>query len=179
MRYRRLFIPGATYFFTVVTAHRRKLFQDKDAIEALRQAFRHVSQKRPFTVNAMVVLPDHLHCIWTLPPADADYPTRWRLIKTWMTQQWTPRPAHRRVPDHRRRARSTLWQSRYWEHRIRDEADYRLHIDYIHYNPVKHGYVQHPGAWPYSSFRRHVRAGLYPREWGATEPVPGEGIGQE
>lgn len=88
MRYRRAFVPGATYFFTVVTAHRRPVFRESVARDLLRQAFRHVAKKHPFTVNSMVVLPDHLHCLWALPPEDADYPLRWRLIKTWVTQRY-------------------------------------------------------------------------------------------
>ena len=148
MQYRRAFVPGATHFFTVVTARRHPLFGDAAACDLLRQAFRQVAQQRPFTVNAMVVLPDHLHCLWTLPPDDVDYPARWRLIKTWVTQRYgAPHP---------------LWQPRYWEHLIRDDTDYRQHVEYIHYNPVKHGYVSRPSQWPYSSFRRYVKEGLYP-----------------
>ena len=171
MHYRRAFIPGATYFFTVVTAHRRPVFRSALARDLLRQAFRHVAKKRPFTVNAMVVLPDHLHCLWTLPSADADYPTRWRLIKTGVTQRYrpgSPRPIMR-----------TLWQARYWEHLIRDDQDYRQHVEYIHYNPVKHGYVRKPVAWPYSSFRQHVRDGLYAEDWGRTEPEWDGEVGRE
>jgi len=123
------------------------------------------------TVPAMVVLPDHLHCVWTLPRGDADYPTRWRLIKTWVTQ--------RSGLEDFRRPKRTVWQARYWEHVIRDETDYRQHVDYIHYNPVKHGYVHKPGDWPYSSFRRCVKAGLYSEEWGRTEPVLDSGVGQD
>ena len=179
MQYRRALIPGGTYFFTVVTARRRKLFSNEEAVEVLRQAFQHVNRKRPFTVNAMAVLPDHLHCIWTLPAADADYPTRWRLIKTWTTRHCPPRLQYGRVPAHPHRTPPTLWQPRYWEHVIRDETDYRQHVEYIHYNPVKHGYVRQPCDWPHSSFRRYVQRGLYPRDWGRTEPVLGEGIGRE
>jgi len=171
MHYRRAFVPGATYFFTVVTAHRRPVFRSAAARDLLRRAFRHVAKKRPFTVNAMVVLPDHLHCLWILPPADADYPTRWRLIKTWVTQRYgtgSPRPVER-----------TIWQARYWEHLIRDDQDYRQHVEYIHYNPVKHGYVRKPGAWPYSSFRRHVEEGLYAEDWGSTEPEWDGEVGRE
>ena len=170
MRYRRAFVPGATYFFTVVAAHRRPVFREAVARDLLRQAFRYVAQKHPFTVNAMVVLPDHLHCLWTLPPEDADYPLRWRLIKTWVTQQYgaAARPIKRSV-----------WQGRYWEHLIRDDQDYRQHVEYIHYNPVKHGYVRKPVAWPYSSFRRYVEEGLYTKEWGSTEPRWEGAVGRE
>ena len=171
MDYRRAFVPGATYFFTVVTAHRRPVFRRAQTVACLRQAFRHVRDQRPMTVPAMVVLPDHLHCMWILPRGDADYPTRWRLIKTWVTQ--------RCGAEAPRRAKRTVWQARYWEHVIRDETDYRQHVDYIHYNPVKHGYVRKPRDWPYSSFRRYVKAGLYSEEWGRAEPVLGETVGHE
>ena len=114
-----------------------------------------------------LVLPNHLHCIWTLPPADKNYPTRWRLIKTWVTKHCQYRGGQ------------TLWQPRYWEHVIRDETDYRQHVEYIHYNPVKHGYVQKSLDWPHSSFRRYVKESLYTRDWGSSEPVLDEGIGCE
>ncbi len=122
MYYRRAFIPGGTYFFTVVTARRRKLFGDEASIDVLRQAFRHVNSARPFTIDAVVILPDHLHCIWTLPPSDSDYPTRWRLLKTWVTK-------HRPGPEPEAKslgmsdyaalirptgpARPAVWQGRY------------------------------------------------------------------
>ena len=165
MQYRRAFAPGAIYFFTVVTARRRPLFGDAAACDLLRQALRQVAEQRPFTVNAMVVLPDHLHCLWTLPPDDVDYPTRWRLTKTWVTQRYG--------------AGRTLWQPRYWEHLIRDDTDYRQHVEYIHYNPVKHGHVSRPSQWPHSSFRRYVKAGLYPEDWGSSEPVWKGTVGRE
>ena len=124
----------------------------------------------------MVVLPDHLHCIWTLPPAGADYPARWRLIKTWVTKQY-PRGRPRPTPS--RRLKAAVWQARYWEHLIRNEEDYRQHVECIHYNPVKHGHVPRPWEWPHSSFRQYVQEGLYPREWGDTSPLLDEKIGHE
>ncbi len=105
----------------------------------------------PFTLEAAVVLPDHLHCIWTLPPGDADFSTRWRLIKTWFTKHCDSALA---AEARTIRGDRGLWQHRYWEHMLRDETDYRRHIEYIHFNPVKHGYVKAPMDWPYSSFRR-------------------------
>ncbi len=188
MQYRRTFVPGGTYFFTVVTALRRRLFCDEGTVDLVRQAFRHVNAQRPFTVNAMVVLPDHLHCIWTLPTADEDYPTRWRLIKTWVTKRYPcGRPqAVGRVsrtgvtrPTTSRRQKPVVWQARYWEHLIRNEEDYRQHVEYIHYNPVKHGHVPRPWDWPHSSFRQYVQEGLYPREWGDTALLLDEKIGHE
>ncbi|MFN4117418.1 REP-associated tyrosine transposase [Acidovorax sp.] len=146
MQYRRAFTPGATLFFTVVTHDRRPLLQSEDAVETLRAAFRRVRSARPFVIDAMVVLPDHVHCIWTLPPDDADFATRWRLIKTWFTKHG---PANQRGPQNAARAakqEQAVWQHRYCEHRIRDEEDYARHVDYIHYNPVKHGWAKSAGG---------------------------------
>ncbi len=178
MQYRRAFTPGATYFFTVVTHQRRPLLQSEAAVEALRAAFRTVCASRPFSIDAMVVLPDHVHCLWTLPPDDADFATRWRLIKTWFTKHG---PVHQRgAKDAARAAKQeqAVWQHRYWEHRVRDEDDYARHVDYIHYNPVKHGWAKSASEWPYSSFRRYVAAGIYPADWGQVEPDL-EGVGRE
>ena len=177
MQYRRTFVPGGTYFFTVITALRRRLFCNGGTIDLVRQAFHHVNVQRPFTVNAMVVLPDHLHCIWTLPTADDDYPTRWRLIKTWVTKHYPLGWPQASMSSSR--LDPAVWQARYWEHLIRNEEDYRQHVEYIHYNPVKHGHVPRPWDWPYSSFRQYVRAGLYPREWGDTAPLLDGKIGHE
>ena len=171
MQYRRAFIPGGTFFFTVVTARRRPIFADEKAVEVLREAFLHVKAKRPFTVDAMVVLPDHLHCLWTLPSADSDFPTRWRLIKTRVTKHFAPAP--------NRWSSRSIWQSRFWEHAITDEEDYRQHVEYIHYNPVEHGYVRTPSEWPYSSFMRFVKKGTHSEDWGSTEPLLGGDVGRE
>jgi putative transposase len=132
----------------------------------LREAFRTVRNKRPFRVEAMVVLPDHLHCIWTLPPGDADFATRWRLIKTWFTKHCDPALRMPPNPARMKKTQQALWQHRYWEHLLRDEADFARHVEYIHYNPVKHGYVAAPREWPFSSFQRYVVAGIYPADWG-------------
>ena len=166
MRYRRACIPGGSFFFTVVTEQRRPLLASADAVEILRASFRAVRSTRPFEVDAIVVLPDHLHCIWTLPPGDADFATRWRLIKTWFTKHCDP--AVRAEPNYARTAKreQAIWQQRYWEHVLRDEGDVIRHVEYIHFNPVKHGLVSSAMAWPYSSFRRYVDAGLYPADWG-------------
>jgi len=126
----------------------------------------------------MVVLPDHLHCIWTLPPGDADFATRWRLIKTWFTKHCDPvlrtRPNHARIA----KQEQAVWQHRYWEHMLRDEADFARHVEYIHYNPVKHGYASSAMEWPYSSFRRYVEEGVYPADWGRGA-MDFEGVGHE
>ena len=178
MQYRRAFTPGGTFFFTLVTHARRPIFASDEAVDILRTAFRRVRDTRPFDVDAMVVLPDHLHCIWTLPPSDADFATRWRLIKTWFTKNYPK--ALRAAPDAARAAKheQAVWQHRYWEHLIRDDHDYARHVDYIHYNPVKHGLAASPMVWQYSSFRKHVAAGIHPGDWGQTGMTL-EGVGQE
>jgi len=147
-------------------------------VKVLRMAFRVVRTARPFEVDAMVVLPDHLHCIWTLPPGDADFATRWRLIKTWFTKHCDP--ALRAAPNHARTAKreQALWQHRYWEHTLRNEADFARHVDYIHFNPVKHGLVSSAMEWTYSSCRRYVEAGVYPPDWGQGT-MDFEGVGHE
>jgi putative transposase len=162
--YRRNFVPGATYFFTVNLAERR-LPLLTDNIGSLRAAFRQTRSRHPFTIDAIVILPDHLHAIWTLPPEDADFAARWRLIKSAFSRSL---PAEEVVtPSRCRKGERGIWQRRYWEHTLRDEQDYVRHIDYIHFNPVKHGHVADVRKWPYSSFHRFVRLGLYPENWAA------------
>ena len=178
MRYRRALTAGATYFFTVVTAQRRPLLASAEAVEILRKAFSTVRTQRPFTLDAMVVLPDHLHCVWTLPPDDADFAMRWRLIMTWFTKHCDPTLRGDVDPARARKQEQAIWQHRYWEHRIRDDIDYARHVDYIHYNPVKHRLVSAPIDWPYSSFRRFVKARAYDADWGQ-EAEEYEGIGSE
>ncbi|MDX2214840.1 MAG: transposase [Oculatellaceae cyanobacterium bins.114] len=171
MRYRRAITPRATYFFTVVTYQRQQLFHLPQNIEHLRYAFRTVKASHPFTIEAIVVLPDHLHCIWTLPPGDADFSTRWRLIKTIFTR--TCPNQHKRQQNQARlhKKEQAVWQRRFWEHQIRDEHDLNQHIDYIHYNPVHHQLVQHPKDWQYSSFHRFVARGVYEVDWGAGDAI--------
>jgi putative transposase len=191
MEYRRAFLPGGTFFFTVVTADRRPAFAEQKNVTTLREAFRTIRLQRPFTLNAAVVLPDHLHCIWTLPPGDADFSTRWRLIKTWFTKHCgldtssgyatltRPTALRSKVDGARTSKREqAIWQQRYWEHMLRDDTDYRRHVEYIHFNPVKHGYVKSPMDWPYSSFPLYVKAGIYPADWGGNVPDL-DGVGQE
>ena len=157
-RYRRAYLPGGCFFFTVVTFQRRRIFDDPSSVNLLREAFRHVRQHRPFRLDAIVVLPDHLHCMWQLPPLDCDYSSRWREIKKFASRRLTVRDPQMPV-----------WQPRFWEHTIRDEQDWRRHLDYIHYNPVKHGWAATPREWPWSSFHSAVRHGWYELEWGADE----------
>lgn len=166
MRYRRAFVPGGSFFFTAVTAGRRPLFSDQAAVDVLREAFRAVRAKHPFDIDAAVVLPDHLHCIWTLPPGDGDFSLRWRLTKTWFTKHCPANLRPEPGPARRGRGEQAVWQHRFWEHVLRDETDFIRHVEYIHYNPVKHGHASSPLAWPYSSFRRYVEAGIYPADWG-------------
>lgn len=169
-RYIRAFVPGASYFFTVALLERRRRLLTQQ-IDTLREAFRHTRRDRPFRVDAIVVLPDHLHCIWTLPEADCDYPTRWRLIKARFSRAIEPteRLSQRRTEKGER----GIWQRRYWEHVIRDQSDFGRHLDYIHYNPVKHGWADRAIDWPYSSFHKYVAAGLLSSDWAAPDEVRG------
>jgi putative transposase len=161
--YRRSFIPGGCFFFTVNLADRRLRLLTEN-IEALRSAFREIRRRHPFAIDAMVVLPDHLHAVWTLPEGDRDFSTRWRLIKSTFSRNLgagEPISASRAAKRER-----GIWQRRYWEHTIRDEDDFGRHIDYVHINPVKHGLVERVRDWQYSSFHRMVQLGIYPEDWG-------------
>jgi putative transposase len=161
VRYRRNLVPGGTYFFTLTLADRRSRIL-VDHIDTLRMAFRRARRERPFAIDAIVVLPDHLHAVLTLPPDDADYSGRWRLIKTLFSNHiiGTDGPAKRHRNDE-----LALWQRRFWEHTIRSEDDFARHVDYVHINPVKHGLVSRVRDWPHSSFHRYVREGLLPDDW--------------
>lgn len=160
--YRRLRIPGATYFFTVNLLDRRSDLLVAHIAE-LREAVRAVRRKWPFHIDAWVVLPEHMHCLWTLPEGDSDFPRRWQEIKVGFAKAL---PAvESRSPLMVRRRERGIWQRRYWEHVIRDDRDYAAHMNYIHFNPVKHGLVEVPGDWPFSTFHRGVAAGLYPADW--------------
>lgn len=171
MHYRRTKTPGATYFFTVVTHQRQHIFREAQTIALLRTAFRTVKAKHPFTIDAIVVLPDHLHCLWTLPEEDANFSTRWRLIKSEFSRH-CPDPYKRQCSKSRQsKGEQAVWQRRFWEHRIQDESDLIQHVDYIHYNPVKHGLVEAPKDWAYSSFHRFVREGVYAEDWGANKSI--------
>jgi putative transposase len=161
--YRRACIPGATWFFTVNLAERHGKPLLMDHIDLLRRVFRDVKDRHPFAIDAVVVLPDHLHCIWTLPADDSDYKTRWALIKAGFSRQL---PAgERRSASRVQRGERGIWQRRFWEHVIRDDRDFERHVDYIHWNPVKHGWVKRVCDWPHSSFHAYVRRGVYPEDW--------------
>jgi putative transposase len=161
--YHRARIPGGVYFFTVVTHDRAQVFINEERVEVLREAFREVMAVRPFQIDAMVVLPEHLHCIWRMPEGDADYSSRWREIKKAVSRQID-------TTTNKRNERM-VWQRRFWEHAIRDEEDWRKHMDYIHFNPVKHGLAKLPGEWRWSSFSHAVSKGWYEDSWGASEPA--------
>lgn len=165
MRYRRSKTSGGTFFFTVVTHNRRPFLCHPENIVLLRSAFKKVREAHPFTVDAIVVLPDHIHCIWTLPEGDNDFAIRWSLIKGGFTRECSSRCKGARTASRVARKEQAVWQHRYWEHEIRDEEDFRRHVEYIHYNPVKHGYADRPFDWEFSSFGRYVRNGLYPADW--------------
>lgn len=163
--YRRNWVPGGTYFFTVALLERKQDLLVAE-IERLREAVRRVKRRYPFEIVAWVVLPDHLHCIWTLPPGDADYATRWRLIKLLFVKSL---PKGERLSTVRKRRHERgIWHRRYWEHTIRDERDLANHVDYVHWNPVKHGHVAKVAEWPFSTFHRYVENGIYARDWGGS-----------
>jgi putative transposase len=166
--YRRWRVSGGTYFFTVVAQNRRPFLTDEPARRALRHALTDVRRSRPFALDAIVLLPDHLHAIWTLPPGDADYATRWRLIKSAFTHRYLAAggvEAPCSSSRHGKRERG-VWQRRYFEHTVRDESDMKRCVDYVHVNPLKHGLVERVVDWPWSSFHRYAKLGEYSPDWG-------------
>ncbi|MCQ9378219.1 transposase [Methyloversatilis sp. XJ19-49] len=163
MRYRRSSAPGATFFFTLVLADRSSgLLQSH--IGSLREAVRVTALHHPFHIDAAVVLPDHLHMVWTLPAGDADYATRWMLVKAAFSRA-LPRDETMNASRLSKGERG-VWQRRYWEHLVRDDGDFARHVDYIHFNPVQHGLVERVADWPHSSFHRYVERGVLPADWG-------------
>ena len=169
-------LAGASYFFTLPLAERHGNDRLVRHVDDLRQAFAAVRVRHPFDIEAIVVLPDHLHAIWRMPAEDGDYAKRWRLIKGAFSRAV---PAGERVSASRqRRAERGIWQRRYWEHQIRDEEDLARHVDYIHFNPVKHGLVARARDWPHSSFHRFVAAGLLHPDWGIGATAPDGAFGE-
>ena len=166
MRYRRNY-EGSLYFFTVVTEQRQKLLTLPDNINRLREAFRREIHAHCFGLDVVVILPDHLHCLWCLPDDDYDYSGRWARIKRYFSRGCVGSTI-KTSASRRRKRELSIWQRRFWEHRIRDEDDWRRHMDYIHYNPIKHGYVASSWDWPYSSLRKCAERGLYPDNWCVT-----------
>lgn len=167
MDYRRNRVAGGTYFFTVNLLERTSGLL-VEHVELLRESVRKVKRQRPFQIDAWVVLPDHLHAVWTLPSDDTDYSGRWREIKKAFAKG-LPKTEHLSVVRASKGERG-IWQRRFWEHTIRDDADYAAHLDYVHINPVKHGWAARAADWPYSSFHHAVAAGLYPSDWAAAIP---------
>lgn len=167
-QYRRAYTPGGTVFLTLVTYNRNSTFANSQNVAYLRSAIAAMRSEMPFEITAAVVLPDHLHFLWTLPSNDRDYSKRVGRLKVLFTQSLRGRQA---LPQHvslsrRKHRESDVWQRRFWEHTITDETDLANHFDYLHYNPVKHGLVQCPHEWQYSSFHRYVQKGAYNRDWG-------------
>lgn len=168
MRYRRAQTPGGTYFFTVNLADRTSALLT-ERIEALREAVRYVKRRHPFHIRGWVVLPEHMHSIWTLPEDDSGYSQRWRLIK----QHFSRSVAQREIiqATRARKGEREIWQRRFWEHQVKSEISLQRHLDYVHINPVKHGHVTRASDWPYSSIHRYVRQGLMTPDWACAPDV--------
>jgi REP-associated tyrosine transposase len=173
--YRRNFLPGGSFFFTVNLLDRQSRLLTEQ-IELLRKAFRYAQERHPFSIEASVVLPDHLHAVWTMPDGDADYALRWRLIKSTFSRELAP--TEMLSKSRASKGERGIWQRRYWEHTLRDENDFAKHVDYIHFNPVKHGHVSRVVDWPYSSFHRFVRLGIYPVDWAGDVKQGGSRFGE-
>lgn len=156
---------GSTYFFTLVTFGRQAILCLPPIRSALRRALEDVRIKRPFHIDAWVLMPDHMHCIWTLPDNDVDYSTRWALIKN-SVSRFAGLPVGSASPPS-----AAMWQRRFYEHQIRDVRDFEAHMDYVHFNPVRHGHAESAAAWPFSTFHRYVREGVYAPDWGGTQPA--------
>ena len=167
VNYRRNLVPGGTYFFTAA-------IQDRSSdllvryINQVRASFRAARESHPFKIDAIVILPDHLHCLWTLPVGDSDYAHRWRLIKSRCSRSLNEAGL---TLQRNRKGEYNLWQRRFWEHTIRDDSDFETHVNYIHYNPVKHKLVSRVTDWPYSSFHRFVRSKHLDRDWAGDSVV--------
>ncbi len=165
--YRRARQPGGTFFFTVVTENRAPIFESEFARKLLGDVMRECAITRPFETDAIVLLHDHLHAMSTLPPGDADYSTRWAFIKANFTRRWLVAggPEQPITGSRTSTGRRGVWQRRFWEHQIVDDRDYHEHLNYLHYNPVKHGYATCPHAWRHSSFEKWVRKKDYEEDW--------------
>ncbi len=170
--YRRVYVPGGTYFFTVVTEGRCPFLTEPLARQCLHSAFAETRQWRPFDTQAFCLMPDHLHCLWTLPEEDVDYSSRWIKIKAAFTRSWLAAGGSElvRSPSKRKKNEHAIWQRREWEHKIRSQEDFNRHVDYIHFNPVKHGLAVRPADWEWSTFQRYVDLGFYELGWGDQEP---------
>ena len=171
MKYKRAKVEGGTFFFTVVTYNRQPILLENNNINILRESFRYVMKNHPFKIDAAVILPDHLHTIWTLPQGDKDFSTRWRLIKSYFSRKCYQKYSNQLSKSRKNKQEKNIWQRRFWEHTINDETDFNNHINYIHNNPVKHGLVNAPKDWEYSSFLRYVKEEIYPLDWGTDEEI--------
>ncbi|TRU69121.1 MAG: transposase [Microcystis viridis Mv_BB_P_19951000_S69] len=171
--YRRPHVFGGTFFITQVTYQREPWLCCDVARKALRQGIEKVRVKYPFVIDAFVLLPDHFHCLWTLPDDDQDFSVRLRLIKTYVTKHYGQALGvnHEVSRSRQKRGEGNLWQRRFWEHLIRDEQDFATHCDYIHDNPVRHGFCENPQDWQYSSIHRFIAQGIYPQDWGSGERI--------
>jgi len=165
--YRREY-SGTEWFFTVVTSRRHHLFVDREARLCLREAVVECQDRYPFAIAGWILLPDHIHCIWRIENCDTDFSRRWSIIKRRFTEIFREQ-SHHQPP---------FWQKRFWEHCVRDEQDYENHLNYIHFNPVKHGYVASPKDWKWTSFHRYVEQGYYPPDWGCRVTIPPD-VGNE
>jgi putative transposase len=172
--YRRNYVAGGTYFFTVVTQLRLPILGTDLGRACLREAFLKEQERRPFDLFAIVLLPDHLHTIWTLPPGDDNYSVRWSSIKEKFTKEYRRNGGSEGVVSHSRRKRRErgIWQRRFWEHTCRNDDDLKRYLDYLHWNPCKHGLVQNVRDYQWSTFDRFVRLGEYAEAWGSDDPCP-------
>ncbi len=173
--YRRARIEGGYYFFTITLSNRPSDFLVRK-IERFRASYRAASQRKPFETIAICILPDHLHAIWRLPEDDSDFSSRWSSIKTGFSRDLVPDP--QRSDSKAAKREKGYWQRRFWEHAIRDNRDLATHIDYIHFNPVKHGLVNRVCDWPHSSFHRYVADGTLPQDWGGDIRTPDGSFGE-
>jgi putative transposase len=177
--YKRILQKGGTYFFTVVTYQRLPVFQSETEVDLFKKCIKATMRKYPFEIEATVILPDHIHAIWTLPDEDGDFSTRWRLIKKRFSLQYLPLLNSPLTDSRIKKQEQGIWQRRFWEHLIRDDEDFNRHCDYIHYNPVKHGLVESPGLWKHTSYHQFVSKGLYSPDWGRYEPLKIQSMNNE
>ena len=169
--YRRSLVEGGTYFFTLVTYDRLPILNTEHSRKILHQSWVEVKERFYFETVAVCLLPDHLHCIWKLPEGDADYPVRWKEIKRRFTIRYLKEigPGEERNLSRQKKHEAAIWQRRYWEHTLFEQVDFEEHLDYIHYNPIKHGFVTRAIDWPFSSFPRYVKEGIYEADWAGGE----------
>lgn len=175
--YRRFSQPAGTWFFTLVTERRARVLTRPAALHAMARAFLEVRSRYPFELLAWTALPDHVHVLVRLPERDSAYACRISIFKRLVSQRLVPHRLQVRASMSERRE-SGFWQRRSWEHLIRNEADLHRHLDYIHYNPVKHGLAPTAAAWPHSSFPHYVMEGVLPPDWAAPETGSGDSYGE-